>query len=249
MLTDPGSALASLEDERLAAGVASTELEELLADACLIGKDVYAIPGFERLRDGLFAALDAMLLPFTDLSVERDGFGVRLAALKDALLPVQATAVPGAVIDRIAATDRKREDSLHLLVMDVHKALNRLQALFAEGSIDGALVFGLADGDETLVKAFMSGLARTAPLKFDHPGLGTTATRAGDRLIIQNDIGTTDAHVLVIHVDPDAIRITYSDVHLPRLSFFCGLFPESVATWDDAQVREQCPPSAPMAQI
>ena len=46
----------------------------------------------------------------------------------------------------------------------------------------------------------MAGLNRTAKLKFTHPGLATTATRAGGRLVIQNDIGTTDAHVIVIHV-------------------------------------------------
>ncbi len=39
----------------------------------------------------------------------------------------------------------------------------------------------------------MRGLNRTAPLAFGHPGLGTTAVRANARLIIQNDIGTTDA--------------------------------------------------------
>ena len=43
----------------------------------------------------------------------------------------------------------------------------------------------------------MRGLNRTAPLKFDHPGLDTAATRDGERLLIQNDIGTNDAHVLV----------------------------------------------------
>ena len=47
----------------------------------------------------------------------------------------------------------------------------------------------------------MAGLNRTAPLKFDHPGLATTATRAGVRLVIQNDIGMTDAHVIVLHVE------------------------------------------------
>ena len=59
----------------------------------------------------------------------------------------------------------------------------------------------LGPGDDALVRAFMAGLNRTAPLKFNHPGLGTTATRAGDRLILQNDIGTTDAHVIVVHVE------------------------------------------------
>ena len=35
----------------------------------------------------------------------------------------------------------------------------------------------------------MRGLNRTAPLKFDHPGLGATATRMDGKLVIQNDLG------------------------------------------------------------
>ena len=38
-------------------------------------------------------------------------------------------------------------------------------------------------------------------VKFDHPGLATTAMRSGPRLTIQNDIGETDAHVVVIAVE------------------------------------------------
>ncbi len=57
--------------------------------------------------------------------------------------------------------------------------------------------------DRNLIKAFMRGVNQTAPLKFDHPGLGTTATHTDDKLVIQNDIGTTDAHVLVVHVVQD----------------------------------------------
>jgi hypothetical protein len=57
-------------------------------------------------------------------------------------------------------------------------------------------------------------------LKFDHPGLDTAATRDGERLLIQNDIGTNDAHVLVIQVAAHSITLTYSDLHRVRLEFF-----------------------------
>ena len=66
----------------------------------------------------------------------------------------------------------------------------------------------------------MAGVNRTAKLKFNHPGLATTATRAGGRLVIQNDIGTTDAHVIVIHVEGLTVSVTYTDVHAERLAFF-----------------------------
>jgi hypothetical protein len=99
--------------------------------------------------------------------------------------------------------------------MDLHKVLNRLAAGCAEEIVSGAHVFGLRPDDHRSVESFMRGLEETRGLKFDHPGLDTMATRSGDRLLIQNDIGTTDAHVVVI---------TYTDVHRARAKFFIGLF-------------------------
>jgi uncharacterized protein Yka (UPF0111/DUF47 family) len=77
----------------------------------------------------------------------------------------------------------------------------------------------------------MCGLNRTAPLAFGHPGLATTAARSGERLTIQNDIGTTDAHVLVIHVDGGSVTVTYTDIHRPRAKFFMGLFSGQKVSW------------------
>jgi hypothetical protein len=92
-------------------------------------------------------------------------------------------------LERATSGDRSVGDSLHGLMMDAHRALNRLQAEIATEILDGVLVYGIHADDRPLISAFMSGLARTAPLKRDHPGLGTTATHAEGRLLIQNDIG------------------------------------------------------------
>ena len=78
----------------------------------------------------------------------------------------------------------------------------------------------------------MAGVNATAPLKFDHPGLGTTATRAGDRLVIQNDIGTTDAHVLVLHVVGLTLTVMYTDIHAARLRFFQSLLEPMGFQWN-----------------
>ena len=115
--------------------------------------------------------------------------------------------------------------------MDLHKALNRLTAQCAEETVAGALTYGLRPEDKPLVAAFMRGLERTRALKFDHPGLDTTAVRGDSRLIIQNDIGTTDAHVLVVSVEGSAVTITHSDVHEPRAKFFVGLFDGFPVEW------------------
>src|SRR5262249_26010339 len=82
-----------------------------------------------------------------------------------------------------------RGDRLHRLVRDLHKALNRLAARCAEDVVDGAHAYGLQPDDRPAVTAFMRDVNRTGALKFDHPGLDTTATRAGARLTIQNDVG------------------------------------------------------------
>lgn len=121
--------------------------------------------------------------------------------------------------------------------MDLHQGLNRLQAHLATEAVNGALAYGLSAADRPLVTAFMAGVNRTAVLKFDHPGLGTTATRVGDRLVIQNDIGTTDAHVLVVHVEHDRVTITYTDIHLRRARFFESLFTDFDVTWHNLEPR------------
>lgn len=123
------------------------------------------------------------------------------------------------------------EDSVHRLVMDLHKSLNRLAMRCAEEMIAGAHTHGLQPNDRPLIEAFMRGVERTRRLKFDHPGLDTTATRSGSRLVIQNDIGTTDAHVLVVTVEALAVTITYTDVHRARAQFFIALFDAFPVEW------------------
>ena len=66
----------------------------------------------------------------------------------------------------------------------------------------------------------MAEVNRTRGLKFDHPGLGTTATRSGHRLVIQNDIGMTEAHVLIIHVEGMQVTLTYTDIHIETAGLF-----------------------------
>ena len=127
--------------------------------------------------------------------------------------------------------DRKGGDSFHLLVMDLHKQLNVMSGEIATETLDGAHVWQIADADRPLIEAFMRGLHRTAPLKFSHPGLDTAVTRDGDRLLIQNDIGTNDVHVLVIEVDHHIINLTYSDLHKARFAFFRELLEDFGYEW------------------
>ena len=64
--------------------------------------------------------------------------------------------------------------------------------------------------------------------------------RQGGRLILQNDLGTTDAHVLVIHVEGLTCSLTYTDVHLQRLLFFQSLFARHAARTRITYQEESC---------
>ena len=90
---------------------------------------------------------------------------------------------------------------------------------------------GLARWKNAGSKPLCAAWIRRAALAFGHPGLGTTAARSGERLIIQNDIGTTDAHVLVIHAEDLTVTITYTDIHRKRTKFFMRLFDGQDVEW------------------
>jgi uncharacterized protein Yka (UPF0111/DUF47 family) len=169
------------------------------------------------------------------LAANPSGLAARLDGLLGAMPSAADDMLDPAAISAMTQIGHNGTDSLHRLVMDLHKQLNVMQVELAEETIDGAAAYNLTDADRTLVAAFMRGLNRTAKLKFSHPGLATTATRTGDRLVIQNDIGTTDAHVIVIHVQALAVSVTYTDVHPERLAFFQDMLKPRSVTWESAR--------------
>jgi uncharacterized protein Yka (UPF0111/DUF47 family) len=223
-----------LRSERLACGIDDERMDSVVSAAEKLHGDTIRVPGVRRILDRLYAEVEAMFAPLAD---EAAAFLTRLRAQRDAVGPIDQDTITGRQVQQLAQGERERGDSVHIVVMDAHKALNRVQARIATESIDGASAYGLAATDRPLVAAFMAGVNRTAPLKFDHPGLGTTATRADGRLVIQNDIGTTDAHVLVVHVDGLVVTLTYTDVHLQRLLFLQRLFRRWSVAWDDTRLR------------
>jgi hypothetical protein len=217
---NPATPPRNLTVERRSVGLDDALFDNTVAGARLVGAERFTIPGSGALLQGLFDDLGTMRAPLA----AREDFAARVVALRKR--------TPSAADDIVAASDvaaltrarRGDADSVHLLVMDLHKALNRLAAETAVETIEGARVHGVHRDDRARVVAFMRGLNRTAPLAFGHPGLGTSATRSGDRLVIQNDIGTTDAHVLVVHLEGRVLTVTYTDVHRPRAEFFISLF-------------------------
>ncbi len=218
--------------EREAAGLDAPAFDRLIAGARAVGPTRLAMPGARELLAGMTADLAAMLAPLdvADREAARP-FAARIAAATQALPKAEGDQLDRGDIDDLASARSGARDSVHLLVMDMHKALNRLAADTAIETLDGARVHHIDARDRARVKAFMRGLNRTAKLAFGHPGLGTTAVRANGRLTIQNDIGTTDAHVLVVHVEDAAVTITYTDIHRPRAKFFIAMFDGEGVAW------------------
>ena len=233
----PDAVTSSLRAERLAAGVQDGSLDRVVGEAERLGKGRYRVPQSARIVRDAFADVTEMLEPLVAADAQESaGFAQRLQAFS--VEDSSGDELAAEQIHVITSGNRDAGDSLHLLVMDMHRALNALQASLSSETIDGCRAYGINDSDRALIAAFMEGINRTAPLKFDHPGLSATATRVGDKLVLQNDIGTTDAHVLVIHVTGRTVTVTYTDVHLPRLLFFQSLFDGYAVNWQDTRSRK-----------
>jgi uncharacterized protein Yka (UPF0111/DUF47 family) len=231
--TAPRATRATLTRERVAAGVADAGLDAFVRRASL-DADTFVMPG---VRDVHARLIDDVRRMIEVLAPNESGFDARLARLLAEAPDLAGDRIAPDYLDALTRAEPGGPDSLHLLVMDLHKALNALQADIAEEDIGGARAYGIEPHDRPRIEAFMAGLRRTAPLRFDHPGLDTTATRFGGRLVLQNDIGETDAHVVVVHVEGQRIAITYTDVHLQRALFFQSLFEAFEVDWQDTRAR------------
>jgi len=232
----PHREVPDLSKEVSAAGMKTAWLHELAAVARRVDDDLF-VPDLPRLVKGFADDLATMARPVLETTATGDELHRRVQQRLDWLGGLAADRLSGQQIHELTHGHRGEGDSLHLLVMDLHKKINKLSGELASEVIDGANVWELLPQDRPRVAAFTRGLNRTSILKFDHPGLDTAATRDGERLLIQNDIGTNDAHVLVIQVAAHAITLTYSDLHRVRLEFFQTLLEPFGAKWSGLESR------------
>lgn len=231
---NPHEEFSNLRVEREGAGIENFEFDRVVVETERVREGVLRIPHAAQILDGIRENLNEMATPLLSRNGEEaSGFEQRLVNLEGTIPSGEGDLVDSDAVENITSAHSVSGDTVHLLVMDMHKSLNRLQGDLAREIIDGAMTYLLIEDDTVLVRAFMSGISRTSPLKFDHPGLGTTATRSSEKLIIQNDIGMTDAHVIVINVVGNTVTIIYTDIHMQRLQFFQSLFENRNVTWGD----------------
>ena len=223
-----------LHREMAAAGVQASWLHDLAGTATQAG-DALFVPELPRLAQQLSDDLAVMARPVLEQADAT--MSQRVAQWQEQLATINHDRLDIPLLRKLTHAQRGESDSLHLLVMDLHKALNHASAALASEVIDGAHVWQIDAEDRPRVAAFMRGLNRTAALKLDHPGLDTAATRDGDRLLLQNDIGTNDAHVLVMQIAGTQISLTYSDLHRSRFAFFQAMLSELGAAWSVVEPR------------
>ena len=229
----PEQPVATLKKQRLACGIDDADHDMTIENAREMGK-ACRIPGVARIMARIGDDMRLMAVPV--LTAKEPGFGDRLAALLGAMPGTKDDLIDADAVSAMMRAGHGGADSLHRLVMDLHKRLNTLQAGMAQETLDGAAAYDLEAADRPMVLAFMAGVNATAKLKFNHPGLTTTATRAGGQLVIQNDIGTTDAHVIVVHVQDRLVSVTYTDVHAERLAFFQSMLKPRNFTWEAGRI-------------
>jgi uncharacterized protein Yka (UPF0111/DUF47 family) len=235
----PKKDVPDLRAELSAAGLSASWLRDFASAATRVDGQLEA-PNFTRLVKCLADDLTMMARPVLDTLASDAAPRLRVQQWLDVLGAFSASggdSLSDAQLESLTRGTRDGPDSLHLLVMSLHKQINKLAGEMASEVIDGANVWELLPADRPRVQAFMRGLNRTAGLKFDHPGLDTAATRDGERLLLQNDIGTNDAHVLVLQVAARKITLTYSDLHRERLEFFQSMLTPFGAKWSGLESR------------
>jgi uncharacterized protein Yka (UPF0111/DUF47 family) len=236
---NPRAAAPDLTTECRAAGLDPEQVRQVVVGAKMSGDGRVAAPHLAELGRDILTEMGAMLHAVDAGSpAEGQRAAERFAGTKAQERLASPSDIGLRDISELTAIPDGDGDSLHRLIMDLHKALNRLAAGSAEETVAGAHAFGLHAEDRPAVEAFMRGLQSTAHLKFDHPGLATTVVRAGPRLTIQNDIGVTDAHVIVITFEGNAVTITHTDVHRARARFFMRMLEGFPVRWSGLEPKQ-----------
>ena len=242
---DPTAAVSDLRGERLSSGFYDESFDQVVGSTQRLDDGRYRVPQVGRIFGSTVVCIEEMMRPLKvapavgTLACEK--YQSRLDSMRapeHGGASLQEDTVGDSFFEMMTGGRPERGDSLHLLVMDIHRAINSLQSAVYKESVDGASVYGLSEGDRSLVSAFMKGVNHNAKLKFDHPGLGTTATRSADVLMIQNDVGQTDAHVIVVRVMGEVASVTYTDIHKQRLLFFQAMLKRFDLHWTDTVSKE-----------
>lgn len=186
----PDEAAPDLEAECRAAGIAPAAIATLINGAHMVTEGRIAAPNLATLmKDMVDDAMTMIRAAKAGAPPEGEAANMRLSAIVASGLLEALNEIDAVRISRLTGMAESGADSLHRLVMDLHKGLNRLAAGCAEEMVAGAHAFGLRPEHRAAIESFMQGLEQTKGLKFNHPGLDTMATGSGERLLYKTISG------------------------------------------------------------
>jgi uncharacterized protein Yka (UPF0111/DUF47 family) len=234
----PEVELPDLAVDREAVGIEDASLDELVSESRL-EDGVLHLPHAELLHRLVVECVDDMIATLAmgeeQVRSGSTGFRDRFQGFLAATAPLAGDVVSERYLEAALGPG---EAGLQRLVEDLRLALEALQRTLVKESVDGASAYGLAEGDRALVAALMAGLNRTMALKFGGPDLEVTATRSGNDVHFQIDLGRGEPHALVLCVSSAACRLTLADPHLQRVRFFQGLMHGFGIQWTETASRE-----------
>jgi hypothetical protein len=123
----------TLKRERIACGIDDPALDSVVAGARMIGKSCH-VAGAERVVTRI--ADDMRLMAAPVLATNPNGIVARLDVLLGSVPAAKDDLLDPAAISAMTQISHDRKDSLHRLVMDLHKKLNMMQTELAEENLD-----------------------------------------------------------------------------------------------------------------
>ena len=154
LVSEPGRAAPSMErEQRRGVGLTDPIFNATISGARRIDDKTFLAPGAELLAAGMARDLPAMMAPIEVAEAESAAsLRARLDATLAALPDFKGDCVAHGQVAALTSARRGGDDSLHLLVIDLHKALNQAAAAAAVEVIDGAHVHGLDDAGRARVR-------------------------------------------------------------------------------------------------
>lgn len=169
---DPQAKRFDLANECRAAGIDPVAVEAVVGRASLSAGERITAPGLGSLGTAIWNDVETMVRAVkAGDAAQGDSVLKRLSAIRGSASLGSSDDIELAQIARLTGLADRDGDSLHRLIMDLHKDLNSLAAAHAEEVLAGAHVYALLPEDRSAIEAFMRGVEATRKLKFSHPVL------------------------------------------------------------------------------
>ena len=156
--SQPDRPASDLQVECRAAGIAPAAVAALIDGAHVVGEGRIAAPNLAKLMKDIVDDVVVMIRAAkAGEPPAGEAMSARLSAIQASGLLETSNEIEASRIAKLTGVAEDGVDSLHRLVMDLHKVLNRLAAGCAEEIVAGAHAFGLRPDDHRSVESFMRG--------------------------------------------------------------------------------------------